>query len=159
MTKPSTPPRKTRSIPDAVALLKADHASVHNLFSEYEKSRNAARKQVLLTQICSELSVHMQIEEELFYPAVTAVLKNRLIVPEASVEHAGIKDLIGHLEATDAATEMVDAQVKVLSEYVEHHVHEEHTTMFPKVLASTIDIDELGVRMAARKRDLIAQAA
>lgn len=158
MTKPSTPKRKSGP-PNAVALLKADHASVHGLFAEYDKARSATRKQALLTQICGELSVHMQIEEELFYPAVTAVLKSKSLVPEASVEHAGIKDLMTQLEAGDADAEMLDAKVKVLSEYVEHHVHEEHALMFPRVEASTIDIDELGVRMAARKRDLIALAA
>ena len=161
MTTPKTAAApKARPAPkDAIALLKADHAAVSQLFAEYEKTRSVPNKKALVAQICTALSVHAQIEEEIFYPAVKAALKDKLLVPEASVEHAGVKDLIAQLQGVEPDGEMYDARVKVLSEYVKHHVKEEQNEMFPKAKASSLDIVELGARMAARKHDLMDQAA
>ena len=144
---------------DAIALLKADHEAVSQLFAEYEKTRSVPNKKALVAEICTALSVHAQIEEEIFYPAVKAALKDKLLVPEATDEHAGVKDLIAQLEGVEPDGEMYDAKVKVLSEYVKHHVKEEQNEMFPKAKASSLDMAELGARMAARKDALLAQAA
>ena len=144
---------------DAVALLKADHEAVSQLFAEYEKTRSVPNKKALVAKICTALSVHAQIEEEIFYPAVKAALKDKLLVPEAAVEHAGVKDLIAQLKGLEPDGEMYDAKVKVLSEYVKHHVKEEQNEMFPKARASSIDMAELGARLAARNDDLMDQAA
>ena len=142
---------------DAIALLKADHEAVSQLFAEYEKTRSVSNKKALVAEICTALTVHAQIEEEIFYPAVKAALKDKVLVPEATVEHAGIKDLIAQLEGAQADGEMYDAKVKVLSEYVKHHVKEEQNEMFPKAKASSLDMAELGVRMAARQEELLAE--
>jgi hemerythrin superfamily protein len=144
---------------DAIALLKADHEAVSQMFAEYDKTRSVPRRKALVAEICSALSVHAQIEEEIFYPAVKKALKDKLLVPEATVEHTGVKDLIAQLEGVEPDGEMYDAKVKVLSEYVKHHVKEEQTGMFPPARASSLDMDELGTRMAARKDELLAQAA
>ncbi|MDT8999484.1 hemerythrin domain-containing protein [Paucibacter sp. APW11] len=144
---------------DAIGLLKADHEAVSQLFADYEKARSVQSKKSLVAEICTALSVHAQIEEEIFYPAVKAALKDKLLVPEATVEHAGVKNLIAQLKGAEPDGENYDAKVKVLSEYVMHHVKEEQTEMFPKVKASSLDTAELGARMAARKSDLLEQAA
>ena len=144
---------------DAIALLKADHEAVSQLFSEFEKTRSVANKKALVAEICTALSVHAEIEEEIFYPAVKAALKDKLLVPEAMVEQAGVKSLIAQLEGVEPDGEMYDAKVKVLSEYVKHHVKEEQTEMFPKARASSLDMAELGARMAARKEALLAHKA
>ena len=141
---------------DAIALLKADHEAVSGLFADYEKTRSDAKKKALVAEICTELSVHAQIEEEIFYPAVKAALKDKLLVPEATVEHASVKDLIAQIEGVEPDGEAYDAKVKVLSEYVKHHVKEEQDEMFPKTKATSLDLVELGTRMAARKADLLA---
>jgi len=147
-----------RSLPakDAITQLKADHVKVSGLFAEYEKARSTAKKKALVADICTELSVHAQIEEEIFYPEVKAALKDHLLVPEATVEHASLKELIAQIEAVEPDSDMYDAKVKGLSEYVKHHVKEEQNEMFPKVKASSLDLLELGSRMAARKADLLA---
>ena len=156
----TTATQKARPAPkDAIAMLKADHVAVSNMFAEYEKSRSVAKKRDLVAEICTALSVHAQIEEEIFYPAVKAKLKDKLLVPEATVEHASLKDLIAQIEGVEPDGEMFDAKVKVLSEYVKHHVKEEQNEMFPKAKASTLDMVELGARMSERKADLLAQAA
>lgn len=141
---------------DAIALLKADHAAVSRMFDDYDKSRSAPTKAALVAEICTALSVHAQIEEEIFYPAVKGALKDKTLLPEATVEHAGVKDLIAQLEGAEPDGAMVDAKVKVLSEYVKHHVKEEQNEMFPKVKASSIDLVALGARLSARKDELLA---
>jgi iron-sulfur cluster repair protein YtfE (RIC family) len=118
-----------------------------------------SNKKSLVSEICSVLTVHMRIEEEIFYPAVKAAVKGKLRVPEAAVEHAGVRDLIEQLKDADHDGEMYDAKVKVLSEYVHHHVNEEHTEMFPKASESSLDLIDLGARMAARRDHLLAHPA
>lgn len=147
---------KNAATKDAITLLRADHKEVSDLFADYEKTRSNAKKKALVAKICSELSVHTQIEEEIFYPAIKTALKDKLLVPEATIEHGGIKDLIAQLEGAEPDGEMYDAKVKVLSEYVEHHVKEEQTGMFQKAKTTSLDLVELGARMAARKADLLA---
>lgn len=149
-TSPLPPPK------DAIAMLKADHEAVNQLFAEYEGTRSVANKKALVAKICTALSVHVQIEEEIFYPAVKAALKDKLLVPEAMVEHTGVKGLIAQLEDIEPDGEMYDAKVKVLSEYVKHHVKEEQTEMFPQAKATSLDMAELGARMATRRNELLA---
>ena len=157
--KTAAPDKAKRAPKYAIALLKADHEAVSQLFAEYEKTRSVPNKKALVAEICTALSVHAQIEEEIFYPAMKTALKDKLLVPEATVEHASVKDLIAQLEGVEPDGEMYDAKVKVLSEYVKHHVKAEQNEMFTKAKASSLDLVELGARMAARKDDLLAQAA
>lgn len=158
-TKTAAPDKAKPAPKDAIALLKADHEAVSEMFAEYEKTRSAPHKKALVAQICTALSAHAQIEEEIFYPAVKNALKDKQLVPEATVEHAGVKDLIAQIEGVEPDGEMFDAKVKVLSEYVKHHVKEEQNEMFPKVKSSSLDTVELGALMAARKDELLAQPA
>jgi hemerythrin superfamily protein len=158
-TAKKTPVKAAKKAPaakDAVAMLRADHKKVSELFADFEKARAAPRKQALVRQICTELAVHAQVEEEIFYPAVKAALKDKSLIPEAVVEQATMKDLIAQIEGVAPDGEMYDAKVKVLSEYVKHHVKEEHTEMFPRAKKTRLDMTELGARMAARKTELLA---
>lgn len=144
---------------DAIALLEADHKVVEELFAEFESARSTRNKQALVDEICTQLTVHAQIEEEIFYPAVKMALKDKELVPEAIVEHASLKGLIATIEGTEPDGEMYEATVKVLAEYVKHHVTEERTEMFPKVKNSSLDTEELGALLAARKEELLAARA
>jgi hemerythrin superfamily protein len=150
--KPAAPPAPQ----EATAMLRADHKRVSDLFAEYEKARSVVKKKDIVATICTELSVHAQIEEEIFYPAVKQALKDKELVPEATVEHATLKDLIAQVEGVAPEGEMFDAKIKVLSEYVKHHVKEEHTEMFPKAKKTGLDMRALGAQMAARKEALRA---
>ena len=141
---------------DAISMLKADHKKVGGLFADFEKARTASTKKKLVSTICTELSVHAQVEEEIFYPAVKAALKDKELIPEAIVEQATMKELIGQIEGVEPDGEMYDAKVKVLAEYVKHHVKEEHTEMFPKAAKTRLDMMALGAQMAARKTELLA---
>ena len=141
---------------DAIALLRADHKKVSALYEQYENTRSAAKKKALVATICLELSVHAQVEEEIFYPAVKAALKDKELVPEAQVEHASLKELIAQVKDKEPDGEMFDAKIKVMSEYTKHHVKEEQNEMFPTAKATRLDMDELGARIAARKEELMA---
>jgi len=149
----------TSAGPDAIALLKADHAKVSALYEQYEHTRSAAKKKALVAIICQELAIHAQVEEEIFYPAVKAALKDKELIPEAQVEHATLKELIAQVKDREPDGEMFDAKIKVLSEYVKHHVKEEHTEMFPKAKQTRLDMYALGARIAERKAELLATGA
>lgn len=143
---------------EATRLLRADHKLVNELFEQFEAARLSAKKQSLAKEICTELTIHAQIEEEIFYPAIEKVLKDKTLVPEAKVEHETLKSLIAQIESESPGTELYDAKVKVLSEYVKHHVKEEQNEIFPKVKESKLDLVELGGRLLARKAELKAAA-
>ncbi len=153
-TRAKAPAKKAK---EATALLRADHKVVSDLFADYEKARSTSKKQKLVAEICTELSVHAQVEEEIFYPAVKRALKDKELIPEATVEHATLKDLISQVEGITPDGEMFDAKIKVLSEYVKHHVKEEHEEMFPKAKATKLDMVELGAQLSARKAELLSK--
>jgi hemerythrin-like domain-containing protein len=147
--------------PDAIALLKDDHKTVSGLFAQFDKlvgKSGGAKKLKLARKICRELKVHTQIEEEIFYPAVNAVLpKEQDLLDEAQVEHDGAKSLIKQLDSMEPGDDRFDAKVTVLAEYIKHHVKEEHEDMFPKVRKTKLDLRELGMRLAFRKTELARQ--
>ncbi|MDO8345061.1 MAG: hemerythrin domain-containing protein [Cellvibrio sp.] len=155
--KKSVSTEKAPKAQEATALLKADHKAVDALFEQYESARSATKKKALVAQICTELTVHAQIEEEIFYPQVKEALKDKELIPEATVEHATLKELIAQLEAAEPDDEMYDAKVKVLSEYVKHHVKEEQNEIFPKAKASKLDMHALGEQLQQRKDELLTQ--
>lgn len=139
---------------EATALLKADHKLVDSLFKEFEITNSDKKKKQLVDQICKELTIHAQIEEEVFYPAVQKALKDHEMVPEAIVEHASLKELIASVKGVEPDGDMYDARVKVMSEYVKHHVKEEEKEMFPEAKDADLDMIELGAKMLERKQQL-----
>jgi len=152
-------------ITNAIELLKRDHDDVDTLFSQYEDSKETNdddAKEMLVTQICDALTVHAQVEEEIFYPAARRALdgdEGKDLLDEAAVEHQTLKDLIARLEAAPTDDPLYDAGVKVLSEYVKHHVKEEENELFPKVKSSQMDLEAVGRQMADRKAELSARGA
>lgn len=155
--KKASTAEKTTKAQEATSLLRADHKLVDSLFEQYENARLSSKKKALVEQICTELTVHAQIEEEIFYPRVKEALKDSELIPEATVEHATLKDLIAQLQDGEPGDEMFDAKVKVLSEYVKHHVKEEQNEIFPKVKESKLDLYELGEELMQRKEELMTQ--
>jgi hemerythrin superfamily protein len=153
--KPAAKTARGASRTDAIALLRADHKRVSELFEQYESTRSATKKKTLVDTICQELTVHAQIEEEIFYPAVKAALKDKELVPEAQVEHQSLKDLIAQVRDKEPDGEMFDAKIKVMSEYVKHHVKEEQNEMFVRAKKTRLDMQQLGEQLAARKQALM----
>ena len=147
---------------DALQLLMAEHREVKAMFQRYQKLADAGgrgdERMLLASQICVALTVHTQIEEAILYPAARAVLtRDEDIVDEAYVEHAGAKSLIAQIKTMTSDQPLYDAKVKVLGEYIDHHVREEETEFFPKLRKTSLDLDAMGDQMAARRQQLMAQ--
>ena len=146
---------------NAIDLLKNDHRTVEELFRQYEGIKDGtddAAKEELVAQICDALTIHAQIEEQVFYPAARRVLQEQgqELLNEAAVEHQTQKDIVARLEMAPTSDPLYDAGVQVLSEYVKHHVREEENELFPKVRATDLDLAALGRQLAKRKQELEA---
>lgn len=144
---------------DATSILKADHKLVDTLFKEFEEAKSNKGKKELVDEICKELTIHAQVEEEIFYPAVKTALKDHELVPEAIVEHGTLKDLIAAVKGKEPDGDMYDAKVKVMSEYVKHHVKEEEQEMFPEAKRTKLNLVDLGDQMLKRKDQLAKEYA
>ena len=142
---------------DAIKLLKDDHKEVKGYFKQYEALEDDSEKQALADKICLALTVHTQIEEEIYYPATREAIDDDDLLDEAEVEHASAKQLIAEIKGMKAGDRLFDAKVTVLGEYIDHHVEEEEKEMFPESRDSDLDLKALGIQMAERKAELMAQ--
>jgi hypothetical protein len=148
--------------PDAISLLKADHRKVEDLFARFEKARDGKRKQALVQEICTELSIHAMLEEEIFYPACKDRIEDEDILEESYVEHDGAKVLIAELLESEPDAEFYDAKVSVLSEIIKHHVKEEEKRsegLLAQAKDAGLDMAALGGRLQARKEELVQEFA
>lgn len=143
---------------DAIAMLMADHKKVKKLFSDFDKLKEEGgdeEKSAIVDQICNELKIHTELEEEIFYPAVRNAIDDSDLMDEALVEHAGAKDLIAQLEDASPEDDLYDAKVTVLGEQIDHHVKEEEGSIFPKAKKAKVDTEALGSTMTKRKIALL----
>lgn len=141
---------------NAIHLLSADHRTVENLFEKYESAKTDSSKQKLVTEICTELTIHTMLEEEIFYPAVADAVEIDAL-EEAYVEHDSAKQLIIELQGAEPSEDFYDAKVKVLQELIEHHVKEEERqrdSLFAQARHGNVDLDAVGEQMIARKKEL-----
>jgi hemerythrin superfamily protein len=157
-TKKSRASKGKKQFKDALALLKADHEAVNELVEKYEKGKDRLddeKKSELAHKICEELTIHARIEEEIFYPALReASDEAEDALNEAAVEHASIKSLVEQIHDDSPESEEFDAKIKVIGEYVKHHVKEEQGKIFPMAREADLDLKELGEQLAARKAEL-----
>lgn len=147
--------------PDAIALLKEDHRRVQDLFDKFERARED-RKAMLVKQICTELSIHTMIEEEIFYPSCKGQIEEDDLLEESYVEHDGAKVLIAELMDGSPDSEFYDAKVMVLSEMIKHHVKEEEKRsegLFAQARDAGLDMEALAERLMARKEELMQEFA
>lgn len=150
--------RTGRRDPLAVRLLKQDHREVEGWFDEYEQLEDDAEKLDLFRKIALALKVHTTIEEEIFYPEERGDVEEDML-DEAYVEHDSAKKLIAEIEAMKPGDEFYDAKVKVLGEYIRHHVKEEEQPggIFAQAKKGDEDLDAMGERLKARKEELMAE--
>jgi len=142
-----------RPATNAITQLLIDHSELQQMFTAFENTRSVNNKRFLVQRICTTVAVHAQVKEEIFYPAVESVL------PQATPEHTTMKALVAHIQSLEPVAEQVDGPIQVLAQEVNEHVSDLHDSLFPRVKASDIDLEELGNRMARRKAELIAQHA
>ena len=160
MPKAKSRDTATPSQTDAITLLTNDHAEVNELFEQYKALAEDAGsmeqdKQSLAEEICTMLTVHATIEEEIFYPAARDALDDGKLLDEAEIEHQAAKDLIAQIQDADPGDPLYDARITVLGEYVNHHVEEEEGELFPQVREAGLDLEALGAEMSARQEELL----
>lgn len=158
-SKPTSKSTKKSSAQDALHILAEDHKKVREMFDEFEKMHKKGdmdeeEKQLLVETACAELTIHAQVEEEIFYPAARDAIDDMDLLDEAEVEHATAKQLITELAAMQPDDDLYDAKFTVLGEYVKHHVEEEEKELFPKVKKAKLDLVELGEEIRERKLEL-----
>jgi hemerythrin superfamily protein len=148
----------TIAFEDAIDLLDADHKAVKQMFVDYHwLSENKARpeqRQALVEKICNALTVHSQIEEEIFYPKVREAIDDDELMDEAADEHAEAKGLIARLEKMSPADAEYDATVTQLGELIDLHVLEEREEMFLQARQAAIDLRALAVPLWERSQQL-----
>lgn len=143
--------------PEAIAMLIEDHQKVQKMFKTFERTEDQQKQEQLATQICNELTVHTQLEEQVVYPAAREALEESDLVDEAVVEHQVAKDLIEKIRQSRPHDEEYCALVTVLGEYVNHHIEEEQNELFPKMRKSEIDFEALGEEMQQKKQELMSE--
>lgn len=158
-TRSSSSRSSKASSHDALHILAEDHKKVVDLFDEFEKMKEEGdqdeeAKQLLIETVCAELTIHAQVEEEVFYPAAREAIDDMDLLDEAEVEHASAKQLISELAAMQPGDDLYEAKFTVLGEYVKHHIQEEEKELFPKVKKAKMDLEELGEEIRQRKLEL-----
>ena len=144
---------------DALHLLAEDHKKVIEMFEDFEEmkeenSEDEEALQLLVETACAELTIHAQVEEEVFYPAAREAIDDMDLLDEAEVEHASARQLISELAAMQPGDDLYAAKFTVLGEYVKHHIQEEEKELFPKLKKAHIDLVELGEEIRERKLEL-----
>lgn len=149
--------RKQPSV-DAIAMLKADHQKVRDLFQAYEGASNPRAKRELAEEACTALEIHTQLEEQVFYPAVNEETNNGPeLVKESFAEHQTVKNLMQKLRNMASDTDEFDAMFQELIRHVEHHVEEEESEMFPLAEVELADdMKELTEEMQELKQAIMA---
>lgn len=146
---------------NAIELLKNDHEQVLQLFSEFEQMQDEEEepdtRRDVIEQACAQLTIHAQIEEELFYPALRDVIDEQELLDEAKVEHETAKQLIAELQSMSPDEDLYSAKFTVLGEYVKHHIEEEQKELFPLAKKAQIDLKTLGADLLDRKKELMAE--
>lgn len=153
--------RNTIAVQDAIAILTEDHKRAQSLFKEFEKLKQSdhseAHKARIVVEACMELTIHAQIEEEIFYPAVREAIGAGDLMDEAQVEHASAAQLIAQLREMKPGDALYDARFTVLGDYVSRHVREEQEAMFPQARKANVHGAALGVQLLQRKQELKAK--
>lgn len=152
---------ETSAARDACDLLDADHIAVKHLFVDYARLAHAPAtagddRLPLARRICDELTVHAQIEEEIFYPTLERSLPDQAdLVDEGRAEHLKVKKLIARIQGLQSTDGKLDEAVSELARLVEHHVKEERDELFPKARSARgLDLQALAGQLSARQQQL-----
>ena len=143
--------------PQAISMLIEDHHKVQKMFKTFERTEGQQQQEQLATEICNELTVHTQLEEQVLYPAAREALEEGDLVDEATVEHQVAKDLIEKIKQSRPHDEEYCALVTVLGEYVNHHIEEEQKELFPQLKKAEIDFEALAEEMHQKKQELMSE--
>lgn len=147
-----SPTSKTQK--DAIRLLAEDHLKIKEMLRQFEELRRkngGEGKEELMVEICRELMVHTQLEEEIFYPAAREAIRDDILMDEIMVERSCVKNLIWEIQSLNAFDPAYEPTLTKLNEYINHHMEEQENKIFPKIQKSKIDLVEIGSDMTVCK--------
>lgn len=139
---------------DAISILREDHRRIDDLFRQFDKTRAETLRGELAQRICVELLIHARVEEEIFYPALREAIDADELMDEADIEHDAAARLIEEILRMRPGADHYCARVKVLGDYVRHHVQQEQNRMFSKAREARLDMRALGEQIQERKKEL-----
>lgn len=144
---------------EVLSMLREDHKRVKKAFRDFEKMdpQDEEACQALVQQVCTELEIHAELEEEMFYPAARSALSEEALLDEAEVEHMTLRVLIDQLKGMEPSDDKFVATFTVLGEYVKHHVKEEEGEIFKDLGRARIDWRALCDEMQQAKRDMMME--
>lgn len=146
--------------PDAIDILAADHQRVDGLFRQFEKLKSNGdddSKHAIVKRICAELTLHAQIEAEIFYPVARNTLDADDLLDQAEIQHTSAAALITQLNRMHPHESLYNATVTILGKYVRHHIQEEQEHIFPRIKKTETDLQALAFELIQRKRNLMAR--
>lgn len=150
---------KTYEEMDAIALLKADHRLIEDLFDQFERAKGKAEQKRLAERLVMELEVHTILEEEILYPACRGEIPDSKL-DEGYVEHDATKVLMNDIKAGGPEEHFYATKVHVLSEILEHHFEEEEAPskgIFTLARKAGVDLKDLADQMRARRETATAE--
>lgn len=151
---------KTAASPvDAIALQRSDHERLRSLFADYQATHLESDKRALVADICLAMRVHMRIDEDVFYPAIDAVVCSLRPASSSALARLAVSGLIDQLEASCTDLPSLDRLVGELADPLRQHVRDEHLDLFPWLRKAELDLVQLGQRMATRRVELLGRKA
>ena len=142
---------------DAISLLKTDHRKVKNLFARYESAGDFSTKYLIAEQVFTELDLHAQLEENVFYPAYEAMTGKHgtQLVADSRLEHEHVRELMSELQGIDLDEAAFEVKFHELMGIVREHVAEEENAMFPEAEQMLADqLEDLMDHMVELKQQL-----
>lgn len=143
---------------DALAMLTADHRQVRALFQQYADTPDPYLKQIIAEHVFAALTLHMLLEETVFYPAFAeqADEEGKRLVNGACRDHQELRKLMATLQEIDE-DDAFEARFHALRDHVDQHVEDAETTLFPKAAqALAAHLEEITVVLRERKEQMLA---
>ena len=139
--------------PSIISLIRMDHTHVMATFHQYMLHSSPAKKRAIVNTICLAVSMHAQLEEELFYPEMRKVKHDDEVLDKSVPEHNEMRVLMDRLKGADPSSLSYDQTVMALMREIMHHVADEETTLLPEAekYISKARLSELGAMWARRR--------
>ncbi|MGZ3159625.1 MAG: hemerythrin domain-containing protein [Burkholderiaceae bacterium] len=146
--------------PSITNMIRMDHTHVLATFHQYEMDSSPKTKQALINSVCLALEIHIELEEEIFYPALRSVTTGNNVLEKSEPEHDRMRQLIALLRRMPPTDTGYDQSFMELMQIVMHHVADEETVLLPEAELKLKDkLGELGAKMFKRRLQLSAPHA
>lgn len=146
--------------PPITKMIRMDHSHVMVTSHKFTADASPDRKKAIVDTVCLALTIHAQLEEEIFYPALREVDGGNEVLAKAKPEHDEMRRMIEELKGMAPTDARYDATFRQLMRDVMHHVADEESELLPAAERLLKDrLGELGAQMTRRRLQLAAPHA